>query len=72
MRKDRGVDSFHDQIASLRIEEVKTEETHKEEEGSSDNIPSIGLPLFSLLYWGLPQDVELQSLIFLNIEASES
>lgn len=71
MRKDRGVDSFHDQIASLRIEEVKTEETHEEEE-SSDNIPSIGLPLFSLLYWGLPQDVELQSLAFLNIEASES
>lgn len=40
MRKDRRVDSSHDQIVPLRIEEVKTEETQKEEEGSSDNIPA--------------------------------
>jgi len=50
MKKDSRVDSFHDQIAPLRIEEVKTEEAHKEEVGSSDNIPNIGLPLSSLLY----------------------
>lgn len=70
MRKDSGVDSFHDQIEPLRVEGVKTEEAPREEgvrwQHPPHNSSSLGLYTEAFL------DVQLQILIFLNIEATES
>lgn len=40
MRKDSGVDSFHDQIEPLRVEGVKTEEAPREEGGPVTTSPA--------------------------------
>lgn len=70
MRKHSGVDSFQDQIEPLRVEGVKTEAAPREEgvrwQHPQHSSSSLAFYIEAFL------DVQLQILIFLNIEATES